>query len=619
MMRRWSVPLCVLACLAVGLTATGPAGATPTPDAVGNEAPPGPAEFAAVDAARLAEGAPTATPDEIRFRRDTLRAGTAKDAGLLPEPVDALRGIAERYLQPTPDHEVWPTYAGAVVLAAHNGVVVQRFAVGDAVRYSSVGAPPLRAGVELPESEQIPTKVDTIYDLASISKLFTTIVLLQQVEKKKVDLDAPVATYVPEFAAGGKAAITVKNLLTHTSGLPAFLPFYSQYPTPETRLAAALATPVTAGTAPGNQYVYSDIGLIALGELLQRVTGKDLATAVRDGITAPLAMKDTGYKPGADKRNRIAATEYQPYVGRGMVWGEVHDENAWGLGGVAGHAGLFSTADDLAILCQMMLNGGIYRGKRILDEATVRMALVNYNAGIEERYPESDRGLGFELAKHTYMDALASPVTFGHTGFTGTSIVIDPLEHSFLIVLSNRVHPDRGWGTNTVARRALARSFADAHPVRPALGGTAWRTQRRDNTTVTLTAPLRRPAATAATGSFLLWYDTEPRYDTLRIETSADGATWLPATLSLRTLKNRFAVTTGLLTGYGGREWWYVSVPIPAGTTQLRWSYKTDTAAQGRGVYVDHVLALDPRGVLFTGELGDAGRFVADGWAPANT
>jgi CubicO group peptidase (beta-lactamase class C family) len=611
MMRRWSVPLFVLACLTVGATIAGPAAAAP--------AEPVEPEAAA---AAPAEGPPTVSPAQIRFRRDTLRPGSARDVGLLPEKIDALRGIAESYLQPTPDHQNWPTYAGAVVLAAHNGVVVNRFAVGDAVRYSAVGGPPLRVGTELPESEQIPTRVDTVYDLASISKLFTTIVLLQQVERKRVDLDAPVARYVPEFAAGGKATVTVRHLLTHTSGLPAFLPFYSTHPTPETRLAAALTTPVTAGSAPGNQYVYSDIGLIALGELVERVTGKDLAAAVRDGVTTPLGMRDTGYNPGADKRNRIAATEYQPSVGRGMVWGEVHDENAWALGGVSGHAGLFSTADDLAILCQTLLNGGTYRGTRILREPTVRQALVNYNAGLEERFPESDRGLGFELGKHLYMDALASPVTFGHTGFTGTSVVIDPLAHSFLIVLSNRVHPDRGWGTNTVARRALARSFADAHPVRPALGGTAWRTERRDNATVTLTAPLRAEAGAAALASFLLWYDTEPRYDTVLVETSPDGQNWVPATLSLRTLHRRFAVTTGSLTGYGGREWWHVTAPMPAGTTHLRWSYRTDTAQQGRGVYVDHVLVLDPRttgGVLFAGETTDAGKFVADGWAPATS
>jgi len=570
-----------------------------------------PAAGAAVDS----PGPPAVTPAEIRFRHDVLRTGTARQVGLLAEKVDAMRGLAESYLVPTADHPTWPAYAGATVLAAHHGVVVQRFAVGDAVRYASVGPPPARTGVELPPEQRIPARTDTLYDLASISKLFTTVVLLQQVEAGRVSLDAPVAGYVPEFAAGGKQTVTVRHLLTHTSGLPAFLPLYSTYPTPETRLAAALTTPVTAGSTPGGQYVYSDLGLISLGVLVERVTGKGLAEAVRDGVTGPLAMRDTGYNPGPGLRVRVAATEFQPYAGRGMVWGEVHDENAWGLGGVAGHAGVFSTADDLAILCQAMLNGGTYRGRRILSEDMVRQALVNYNAALETRFPDSDRGLGFELAKHSYMDAMASPVTFGHTGFTGTSVVIDPLAQSFVILLSNRVHPDRGWGTNTVARRALARAFADAHPVRPPLGGQAWRTERRDSATVTLTAPLRRAASAGAVASFLLWYDTEPRYDTARVETSGDGGTtWAPVAMTLRSGPRSFA-GDGNLTGYGGRRWWHVTAAVPAGSTHLRWSYTTDVSAQGRGVYVDQVLVVDRRGPLCAGD----GRLVADGWRRSNS
>jgi CubicO group peptidase (beta-lactamase class C family) len=554
-------------------------------------------------------GAPTVTPDDIRFADDALRPGTARRAGLVAAKVDAMRGLAESYLAPTPDHPGRPSYAGAVVLAAHDGIVVQRFAVGDAVRYASVGPPPDRAGAELPPEQRIPARVDTLFDLASISKLFTTIVVLQQVAAGRVDLDAPVARYVPEFAAGQKEAVTVRHLLTHTSGLPAFRPFWSDYPTPAQRLAAALGTPLAAGSAPGAQYVYSDIGLIALGTLAERVTGKNLADAVRDGVTGPLAMRDTGYRPDPALRGRIAATEYQPYAGRGMVWGEVHDENAWGLGGVAGHAGVFSTADDLAILCQALLNGGTYRGRRILSAAMVRLALVNYNAGLEDRFPDSDRGLGFELAKHSYMDAMASPVTFGHTGFTGTSVVIDPLAHSFLIVLSNRVHPDRGWGTNSAARRALARAFADAHPVRSPLGGSAWRAEQRDSATATLVAPLRRAAGAGTTATFLLWYDTEPRYDTVGMESSADGGTtWTRLPVTLRSGTRTFT-TDGSLTGYGGRRWWRVIAAVPAGTTELRWSYRTDGSAQGRGVYLDHVRVVG----------ADAGRFVADGWTPANS
>ncbi|MGI5214224.1 serine hydrolase [Plantactinospora sp. CA-290183] len=561
-------------------------------------------------------GPPTVDPGDIRFERRILRAGTAREVGLLPEYVDRLRADAEAYLAPTPDHPNYPTYAGAVLLAAKDGVVVRHDAVGTAVKYGAVGPAPERVGVELPAEQQIPMRPDTIFDLASISKLFTAVVALRQVERGRIDLDAPVVRYLPEFAAGGKEAVTVRMLLTHTAGLPAFAPLWSSYPTPAQRRAAALATPFAAGASPGNQYVYSDLGLIALGVLLERLTGRPLDQLVAAEVTGPLRMADTGYNPSAALRPRIAATEYQPYAGRGMVWGEVHDENAWSLDGVAGHAGLFSTAGDLAIFCQMLLNGGEYRGARILRESTVRTMLVNYNAALESRHPDSDRGLGFELNKHSYMGPLASPVTFGHTGFTGTSIVIDPLTHTFLILLANRVHPDRAWGTNTVARRALARDLAYATPVRPPLGGTAWRADDRDGGSVTLTAPLRRPADRGF-ASFHLWYDTEPRYDVLRFEASVDGgANWAPVEVTLFG-PGRSWTADGEVTGYGGRRWWQAYAQLPAGATALRWSYTTDASARGRGVYVDRVLVAGASGLLFHGEGPDAGRFAAAGWSPA--
>ncbi len=207
MIRRWLVPFSVAACLAAGFAAQ-PATAAPS----------------------VRGESPAVTPGDIRFRHDVLRPGTAREAGLLPDRVAALPGIAASYLVPTADHPGRPAYAGASVLAAHHGIVVQRFAVGDAVRYAAAGG----TVVELPPEQRIPARTDTMWDLASISKLFTTIVLLQQVEAGRVALDAPVARYVPEFAAGGKASVTVRHLLTHTSGLPAFRPFYSSYPTPET-------------------------------------------------------------------------------------------------------------------------------------------------------------------------------------------------------------------------------------------------------------------------------------------------------------------------------------------------------------------------------------------------
>src|SRR5262249_40896650 len=160
-------------------------------------------------------------------------------------------------------------------------------------------------------------------------------------------------------------------------------------------------------------------------------------------------------------------------------------------------------------------------------EDTVRSTLVNYNAYLESSNPESRRGLGFELNKHWYMMGLSSPVAFGHTGFTGTSIVIDPLSHAFVILLTNRVHPDRGWVGTHRARRAVAADLANAMPVR-SQSGSAWRADQRDSATVTLTAPLRRAAADGR-ATFMLWYDTEPNYDRVRLDISTDGGqTWSP-------------------------------------------------------------------------------------------
>ncbi len=570
---------------------------------------------AASETAAGADGPPTVTPDDIDFTNDRLRRGQPEDVGLLPNYIAQLTDTAEEYLRPTPDHPNFPAQPGGVVVAAKDGVVVKRVAVGKAVRYSSVADPPGYRGVELPRGEQIKARPDTVYDMASMSKLFTTIVVLQQVERGRIDLDTPVVRYMPEFAAGGedKSKITPRMLLTHTSGLPPdpLTPLWT-LPAPE-RLSAAVMSPLQKGASPGAQYIYSDTGFINLQALVQRVSGLTLAEAVRLGVTEPLRMANTGYMPPPELRGRIAATEYEvpgkPAPGepdRGMVWGEVHDENAWALDGVAGHAGVFSTADDMAIFCQMLLNGGKYRGVRILRNSSVRTALVNYTARLVQT-PDDQRGLGFQLNYSNLMGPLASPVTFGHTGFTGTSAVIDPLSHSFLIFLANRVHPSRNWGSNTVTRQQLARDFGYALPVRPPDGGEAWRASRRDNFTSTLTAPLSGPAGDA-TASFLLWYDTEPLKDRARFERSTDGGkTWSLTPINLSADDYQWT-DNGQLHGYGGRRWWRVSAELPAGTTDIRWSYITNSNAQGRGVYVDEISV----------EGADVGPPVADGWEEAS-
>lgn len=491
-----------------------------------------------------------------------------------------------------------PLYAGAVTLLGHDGKIVTRTATGLALKYAD------GAGTELPPDQQIPMRTDTIFDMASVSKLFTSIVVLQLVEKGKIDLDAPIATYVPEFAENGKAAITVRQALTHTTGLPSWLPLWSAQPDPASRLHMALTAKLL--NPPGSTYLYSDLNLISLGEVAHRVTGKTLDKLVADGITKPLQMRDTGYNPDPKKKPRIAATEYQTAPPRGMVWGEVHDENAWSLGGVAGHAGVFSTADDLAVLAQTFLNGGSYRGARILKESSVTAMITNFNQG----FPGNDHGLGFELNQRWYMGGLSGPRAAGHTEYTGTSIVIDFDSRSFAILLTNRVHPSRDWGSNNPARRAVTQALALALGVGPRHGKDAWFSGTTDNATTTLSTNVAVPAGGAKL-AFDLFVDTEDS-DLLYLETSTDGATWNKVPFTVR---DRGSVVDhdGSISGSGDRHWHQVTAELGTGAQTIRWRYTSDPLYQGRGVYVDGVKITSGTGVLLDGERTPES-FTATGW-----
>lgn len=340
-----------------------------------------------------------------------------------------------------------PWCAGAVVLAGRGPVVAVREAAGWAVRYSAYDEEAGR-GAELPRERWEPMRTGTLFDLASLTKLFTAIAAVQQVERGALDLDRPVAAYVPAFAAAGKERITVRQLLTHTSGLRPELPFYER-----TARAAqfAMVWEDPPLTAPGTVRRYSDLNLIVLQAVLERITGEPLDALVRHGITRPLGMAATGFTPvgGADA---AAATEDQrrPWakLDRGMLRGEVHDENAYALGGVAGHAGLFSTAEDLAVLCRALLNGGAYAGGRILAASSVAALL-------------DPPGLGFGVDQPWFMGELAGHGAAGHTGFTGTSLVLDRATDTFLVLLATTVHPRRQPADNT-PRAAAATHLARA-------------------------------------------------------------------------------------------------------------------------------------------------------------
>jgi CubicO group peptidase (beta-lactamase class C family) len=515
-----------------------------------------------------------------------LRPGSPWQAGLVAAHLDDMDSALLAGLEPSPDT---PRFPGAVVLAARDGIIARHRAYGEAVRYAD-DAPTL-----LPADERIPMRPDTIFDLASITKLFTAVAILQLVEDGALDLDAPVADVIAEFGQAGKGGITIRHLLSHTSGLPAWAPLWSAYDTPEARVRAIYE--MTPRAAPGETYVYSDLGLIVLGEIVETVTGRRLDEVIAERITGPLGMTDTMFNPAPALRDRIAATEYSPATGRGMVHGSVHDENAWALGGIAGHAGLFSTAGDLAVFAQMLLNGGRYAGARILEPETVQAMMVNQTAA----FPGNDRGLGPQLYQHWYFDAMTTPASAGHTGFTGTSLVIDPTTDSFAILLTNRVHPSRSWASVNPVRTAVARAVGRAVAVRTRSGRPAWFSGIGDAVDHRLEVDVDLPDE--AVLLFDVWYDTEPLSDVATVEVSTDGGTTWHALDSF--------------TGWGGRRWRTVSLPLDGhtGPATMRWRYATDPAYSGRGVYVDRVRIAGPRGVVFDERRpADARRWRVEGW-----
>lgn len=339
---------------------------------------------------------------------------------------------------------------GAVVSVRHRGVQIMLQAYGLSHKYDSASAL---------SADPIDAHTDTLYDLASITKLFTTTCVMRLAEQSKLSLDKPVATWMPAFGAGAKNQVTLRQLLTHTSGLPADVQLWNLADTPEARMQRELETPLIH--PPDTLYLYSDLGLIAIGHLLELQTGARLDQVIHDMVTGPLGLSQTMYVPSPALKPRIAATEDESDPDRGMVWGEVDDPNAWALGGIAGHAGIFGTAQDLARFAQTYLQGGVIDGVRLLDEATVADMTRNQIGKL------GWRGLGWELNASFYMGKLASDVTFGHTGYAGTSVVIDPRRDLVVVLLTNRVHPTAdGPSINglraAVANAAMAAVDADA-------------------------------------------------------------------------------------------------------------------------------------------------------------
>ncbi|MGC2060519.1 MAG: serine hydrolase [Candidatus Sulfotelmatobacter sp.] len=330
---------------------------------------------------------------------------------------------------------------GAVLVVGHNGHVIYRKAYGNRAL----------------EPRREPMALDTIFDLASLTKVIaTTTAVMQLVEQGKVRLNDPVAKYLPEFAQNGKDDVTIRQLLTHYSGLAPDLDLKSLWEGKDT--AYRMAFGETPDDPPGSRFSYSDINFIVLGALVERVSGETLDEYCQRHIFLPLKMTHTRFLPPAAWRPKIAPTQYDE--NEHMLRGVVHDPTARRMGGVAGHAGLFSTADDLAKFAQALLNGG----GGILSPLSVEKMTQ------PEQPPSAPvlRGFGWDIDSpfSTNRGDLLPVGSYGHTGFTGTSLWIDPTTQTYIILLTNAVHP-RGKGTAIALRSEVATAVAAALPLTP--------------------------------------------------------------------------------------------------------------------------------------------------------
>ena len=367
-----------------------------------------------------------------------------------PRPVPPITDQQQSYgrFEPVVSYlqsQVDSAFPGAVVAVGYRDSVVLLAAVGH------YGA-----------DDRRPVTTETVYDLASLTKVIglTTAAMLL-VDSGKLDLDAPVQRYVPAFQGPNKERVMIRHLLTHSSGLPAWRPLYAESADREHALALVDTTPLMR--QPGDTFVYSDLGAMVLAQAVQAVSGQRLDDFLAARLFGPLGMTSTRYLPPESWRSRIAPTENDTVFRHRLLRGEVHDENAGRLGGVSGHAGLFSTAPDLARFAQWLLDtrrghAPPFAALRRLSPPLVQMFTQRQNIP-----PGSSRALGWDTpSENSSAGTQMGPNAFGHTGFTGTSIWFDPDRDLFIILLTNRVNPTRANTRIFQVRRRVADLVNDA-------------------------------------------------------------------------------------------------------------------------------------------------------------
>jgi len=294
-----------------------------------------------------------------------------------------------------------------------------------------------RAAGHLDWAPSLAPNDSTLWDLASLTKVIAlTTAMMQLWERGLVDLDAPVQRYLPAFQGPLKERVTVRHLLTHSSGLPAWRPLYLEGPTPDSILSLIDTAPLD--TMPGATMVYSDLGAILLGQIVVRLTGEPFDRYVAKRILEPLGMRDTRFRPPSELWDRVAPTEVDTAWRKRQMRGEVHDENAFALGGVSSHAGLFGSGRDMGRFARTLLRGGQLDGVRIVAPETIAMFTTVQDSTLSNRALGWEKPTGRNSAGHRL-----SARAFGHTGFTGTSIWVDPELDLFIVLLTNRVNPTR--------------------------------------------------------------------------------------------------------------------------------------------------------------------------------
>lgn len=350
---------------------------------------------------------------------------------------------------PIPAMKLDEVLRSAVLCGATAGVEALVLMEGEPVYHGTAGY--LR---KIPR--EVPLQAGKWFDLASLTKVVcTTSAIMILADRGLIRIDAPAWSYIPEFGCLGKERITLRHLLTHTGGLIPFKPFFRDHRGKQA-FYNVIAAMELAGE-PGEKRVYSDLGFIMLGWIVERVSGQPLDQFARENIFQPLGMKETLFKPPLSMRSQCAATEDCSFRKR-IMQGEVHDENAWQMGGISGHAGLFSTAGDLAIFCRMMLAQGRLDDVQILSRESFHQMLLPQH--LEDGNLQA-LGWWYKRRDGEATVFLPSEFSYGHTGFTGTSLWIDPVYRTSVILLANAIHPHRETADAAFLRKEFHQVICD--------------------------------------------------------------------------------------------------------------------------------------------------------------